>query len=396
MSKHATIPKHCLHRRSGRGYVRLNGTFHYTGTWGSEEADEAYQRLLAVWLSNGRELPSDDLERPQMAYAVKDLVADYWEYAEQYYQRDGQPTKEVVNMRYALRPLLEQFGSLPAAEFGPLKLKAYRAGLIDKGYSRGLINQRVGVVKRMFRWGAGEEKVSGEIAQALRCLDGLRFGRTAARETAPVKPVTEASVRAVLPYLTRQVAAMVEVQWLTGMRPGEVVQMRTIDLDRTGPVWLYRPRRHKTQHHGLLRIIALGPKAQAILQPFLKLDPQAPLFSPKEAMHEHRTMLASRRKTKVQPSQVARRLRRQQEPREKLKDAFTTGTYAQAITRACVKAGVPHWSPNQIRHTVADRIRKSFGLDAARAVLGHTSTEVTEVYAEVDQKQAVAIMEQCG
>lgn len=41
MSKRAIIPKHCLHRRSGRGYVQLNGTSHYTDPWGSEEAEDA-------------------------------------------------------------------------------------------------------------------------------------------------------------------------------------------------------------------------------------------------------------------------------------------------------------------------------------------------------------------
>ena len=35
---------------------------------------------------------------------------------------------------------------------------------------------------------------------------------------------------------------MIELQRLTGMRPGEVVIMRTCDLERSGDVWAYSSR----------------------------------------------------------------------------------------------------------------------------------------------------------
>ena len=57
-------------------------------------------------------------------------------------------------------------------------------------------------------------------------------------------------------------ADMALVQLETGMRPGEMVSMRTIDLDTTGKVWLYRPAQHKTAHHGHGRIIPIGPRAR--------------------------------------------------------------------------------------------------------------------------------------
>ena len=34
---------------------------------------------------------------------------------------------------------------------------------------------------------------------------------------------------------------------------------------------------------------------------------------------------------------------------------------------------IPHWHPNQLRHNAATRLRREFGLDMARAVLGHSS-----------------------
>jgi integrase len=60
---------------------------------------------------------------------------------------------------------------------------------------------------------------------------------------------------------------MVEVQALTGMRPGEVWCMTTGQIDRSGDVWLYIPTRHKTVDLGRDRVIPLGPRAQEVLKP---------------------------------------------------------------------------------------------------------------------------------
>jgi hypothetical protein len=69
------------------------------------------------------------------------------------------------------------------------------------------------------------------------------------------------------------------------MRPGEVVILRAIDLDMRGPVWLYRPGSdqehglHKSAWRGHDRVIAIGPRAQEVIKPFLKTDLHAYLFS---------------------------------------------------------------------------------------------------------------------
>jgi integrase len=48
---------------------------------------------------------------------------------------------------------------------------------------------------------------------------------------------------------------MVQFQFHSGMRAGELVIMRTCDIDTTGKVWLYRPTHHKTAHRGQTRVI---------------------------------------------------------------------------------------------------------------------------------------------
>jgi hypothetical protein len=60
-----------------------------------------------------------------------------------------------------------------------------------------------------------------------------------------------------------------ELMLHTGMRPGEACRIRLAEIDRSGEVWLYRPSRHKTAHHGHARVIAIGPKAQFVQRRFI-------------------------------------------------------------------------------------------------------------------------------
>jgi integrase len=54
------------------------------------------------------------------------------------------------------------------------------------------------------------------------------------------------------------------------------------------------------------------------------------------------------------------------------------------------------WSANQLRHSAATHLRNEFGIEAARVVLGHSSAEVTEIYAELDMAKAAEIMGRVG
>jgi integrase len=355
---------------------------------------------------------------------VNELILAYWTHAEQHYRRpDGEPSDELHCIRSAMRPLKELYGHTPASEFGPLALKAVRQRMVEtKGptgrlWSRRFVNASVGRIKAMFKWGVENELVPAAVHQALLTVRGLQKGRSGARETDPVKPVPEAYVDAVLPFVTPPVRAMIDLQLLTGMRPGEVVLLCAIDIDMTGKVWLYRPREHKTAWRGHDRVIALGPRAQEIVRQHLKPNVEAYLFSPRDAMEAHRAERRRRRQTKVQPSQVCRRKAR---PKRQPGQRYTVDSYRTAVQRgieaanraalcdACKAPGaeelcdacrcrqVPQWHPHQLRHTKATEIRREAGLDAARAVLGHRSPAITEVYAELDVGRAAEVMEKLG
>jgi integrase len=331
------------------------------------------------------------------------MLLAYLEHVDAYYVKNGKPTTEPVNIRLALRPLRRLCGATMAREFGPSRLKAVRQDMVASGLCRNEVNKRVRRILRAFKWAVGEEMVPAIVHHGLRAVEGLRRGRSNARESEPVRPVPDAFVDAIEPYVSRQVWAMVQLQRLTGMRPGEVCGMRTIDVDRSGRVWIYTPESHKTEHHGRERRVYLGPSAQAILRPWLRPELMAYLFQPREAEAGRRAEQRANRKTPVQPSQQYRRKRR---PRRTPGSRYTTGTYRQAIGYGIDKANreaertanapVPGWHPHQLRHSAGTRLRREFGLDVARAVLGHSSPVVTEVYAELDGAKAAEAMERVG
>ncbi len=90
--------------------------------------------------------------------------------------------------------------------------------MIDKGLARSVINKRIGMLKKMFRWAASQQLVPVTVYQALATVENLRAGR-------------------------------------------------------------YRAKEHKTAYRGHTRLIAIGPKGQRILRPFLKRKLDAVLRS---------------------------------------------------------------------------------------------------------------------
>jgi site-specific recombinase XerC len=54
------------------------------------------------------------------------------------------------------------------------------------------------------------------------------------------------------------------------------------------------------------------------------------------------------------------------------------------------------WHPNQLRHSFATRVRKGYGLEAARVLLGHSRADGTQAYAERDQQLAATVAAKIG
>ena len=414
------VPSYRLHRQSGQGVVTLNGRDILLGKYNSEASRAEYNLQISRWMANGRqtaEVPKD--------LTIGELILKYRPHVESYYRKpDGSLTSEVDNIRQALRPLRYFYGTAPAAEFGPLKLKVLRDAMMKPnppwlkksgaGWTRRNINKAIGRIKMLFGWATEGELIPASVYHGLLSVKGLKYGRSEARESDPVTPVDDAIVEATLPHLSGVVAAMVRLQRLTGARPGEVAQLRTADIDTTSDVWIYKPAEHKTAHHGRQRTIAIGPRAQAVLRPFLKpLNPSAYVFNPADAVAEMRDRRNAERKTP--PNQGnAIGTNRAYMPRRTPGNRYNAASYRKAVERACdfafpVPAGLlkdpkaaadwkrdHRWHPHQLRHSAATEIRRRFGLEAAQHVLGHATPNMTLTYAERDQAAASRVAAEVG
>jgi integrase len=123
------------------------------------------------------------------------------------------------------------------------------------------------------------------------------------------------------------------------------------------------------------------------------VDPALTLFSPYHAREERFRLARRNRRSKVTPSQ---KNRRKAKPQLIPASEYTPHTYAHAVRVASARAGVPHWHPNQLRHTFATEVRKAEGLEAAQVMLGHSRADVTQVYAERNESLALRIAARIG
>ena len=417
-------PKYRLHKGSGQALVQINGERVYLGKYGSAESKEKYRRRVAEFLARGYKPKSESQGSGRLVEPTKvnRLILAFWQHAKQRYVKNGQPTSEIRSFKTALRPVRRLYGREPVTNFGPLALVACRQKLIEAGICRKRINQHIGRIRSMFKWGVAREMVPEGVWRALCAVEGLRFGE--ALETKPVKPVPEASISAVQPYLTPQVWAMVNIQLWSGCRPGEACVVRTIDINTQGSIWEYRPHIHKTEHHGKDRVVYLGTHAQEILKPWLKTDLHAYVFSPAEGRAWYHARRAKNRKTPRSANRLPCRPKAQS--KRAAGELYANYAYAHAIQRACELAfGMPKnlrrvckkldkderarlaqlaaewrkgncWHPNQLRHNAATRIRAAYGIEMARIILGHSSAVTSEIYAEIDGAKAKEAMGKIG
>ncbi len=390
------IPPYCLHRASGRAYLKTGGKMVYLGDYGSEASRIAYAAAVADVLA-GRAVVAPKRRDASLpgCLTVREVCARYVAFASGYYRKRGKPTSEVAIIVRACDHAAALMGDLPADEFGPLALKSVRERIVESGVARTTVNKYIDRIRRAFTWAAGEELIPASVPAALATVGGLRTGRTTARETDPVLSVPDDVVEATLSHLPAVVADMVRLQRATGMRPGEVCDLRPCDLDRTGEVWTYRPASHKTTHHNKMRVVQLAATAQAILLRYLARHPRAYCFRPCDSEAKRRADAATMRTTPLSCGD-SRGTNRVASPLRAAGDRYTTDSYRRAITRAAVKAGVATWAPNQIRHSFATMVSHNHGREAARVLLSHSKVSTTDVYIERDLNLAAKVAQAIG
>lgn len=249
-------PKLRLHRPSGRAVVTLSGKDFYLGRYGTKEAETNYRVKIAEW-KNDHRVPPNTVD-----LTINEILDGYLRYAESYYVKNGKPTTQYGIIVQAIKPLRELYGHTEANEFTPQMLDVVRDEFKkvrlrrnpSLGLTRGVVNQKIRVIVRIFRWAAGRNQIHATTWYALNAFEKefrLAKGRSPFRETKSVLPVERAHVDAIKNYVTPQIWGLIELQWHSAARPGEATIIRTCDIDMTGPVWVYTPHTHKTEHHDL-------------------------------------------------------------------------------------------------------------------------------------------------
>ncbi len=195
------VPTYTQHKQSSRGrliWTDTAGVRHeklLPGEHGSEESLAAKARLELELVTSPtcNLVDSNDI-------TVAELLAAYLAHAARYYvDAEGKPTKELGNMKAAIKPMRELYAETLAVEFGPRALAAVRQRMVELGWCRSLVNHQIDRIRRAMKWAASEELIPVTTYEALRTLAGLRRGRTEAKESEPVKPVPDEVVKATAP-----------------------------------------------------------------------------------------------------------------------------------------------------------------------------------------------------
>ena len=381
-------PKLRRHAHSGRYVVTVRGKDIYLGR-DQAEAEILYHRMMQDYVASGgqRALPTAP-EELLICEIIERYIIDREEH---YYVKRPQA---FARGKKAMRHLNRGFGHYKATQFDMTALRRLRQSFLEptergRLLVRREVNKLMAEITRFWRWAASHELAPAEIYAKCQTLEPLKRGHCTAPESEPVRPVPMEHVEEVKALVNRSVAALIDLQLYTGARPGELTGLRACDLDRSGAVWHVVLREHKSAHRGRLRTLYFGERAQAVLRPFLLARrPDEFLFSPQDYLLE-KTLAAE---THRRADQISNPKKSQRE----VGDKYDVNAYRRAITRACEQAGIPRWHPHQLRHTAATELRKQYGVEVARAVLGHAHVAATEIYAEVDAQVAQRVAQEQG
>jgi integrase len=254
----------------------------------------------------------------------------------------------------------------------------------------------------MWQWGVGREITTEAQARRLKEVRPLRAGSTQAPDTRNRAMVTEEEFEKVVASVNPVVADMLRLMWNTAMRPDEVCRMRPIDILHDDPdCWLYVPGRdvslvgdHKTAHHQRVRAIPLTARSQVILNRWIEsFDSEEHIFQPAIAVRAMYEARFAGRKTPLGQGNRAG-TNRQAHPMITAGKRYSVSSFRNAAKRGCYRADVGRFTPYDIRRSAATRVRSEFGKEAATLLLGHVSTDTTEIYLLDEVKETMKVAKQ--
>lgn len=386
-------PKLCHHKGTSRGYSTDPQTKKeiWFGPWGDPKTKQAYLR----WVS---ELLTQDV-MPRVAPAndpvVADLVNAFIKHAISYYRDPvtGKPTSQLGVIKSALREL-DLYLDIKIKDFKPSVLLAVRAAIVNRDImpqSEGTpkkklcissVNNAIVKIRQMFKLGVGWELVPVEVYQALACVQHLNW-RTAPtlRNPDKITAVPLIYFALIMPHLKPLYQAILKVHISTGMRVKELCSMRWSEMTEVEPgLWCYSPSEHKNSHRGDDRKVYMRPDLIELMRSVRK-----PLWDDDAVWCQRGVGRHAGYSGMITTDSYARAIEGAQKRYNAGRTKINQGarTDKKKIEQASEKRKpMEHWTPLQIRHTYATQVRRTHGLEGAQAVLGHSTLDATQIYAE--------------
>ena len=322
----------------------------------------AIQAAWRIWEEATRRMPTIATK----SKTVDEICAAYCDHTLTYYRRpDGEHTSEVHLAKLSLRVLRDMFGDQPATALTHADMLRVREKMSADGtLSRSTVNAYMARMRRMWVWALDAALIPATVKAELTQVQPLKPNRTTLREPVPVMPVSDADIERTTAKMPENVADMVRVHRLTGMRPEEVCAMRWKFIDTSATPWIYRPPFHKTQWRGMVRAVLIGPKARAILGKYNDGAFDGYPFAPARVV------------ANPPPEGIKAHI-----PIKRGIAFWNTQTYTFAVRCACVNAKVDEWTPNRLRHSFATEVRRKYDIRTAGALLGHSDgSRITDGY----------------
>jgi integrase len=350
-------------RKNGDGrafavYPKSNGKREYFGEFGTEAAEKRYSNWLSRWLSGAATAPIENVK----SATVADMASRYVMHIQSRVSHD-----EWLATNRALELIVDCCGHKPTNYITTLLLtdllfsltkKTYKRGKRVELYTRDYLNLILWRWKKWFRWLAKMDYIDAEIYTRVTLVDPLKFGE--AQDPTVVEPVSIKQVLAIKQHISPLIFAMMQVQYLCGMRPQDVCNLRFCEIDTSREIWIYRPSKHKTARFKHVLVKAIPKAAQEIINRYRPKDDTDYVFRPADAYTARGLSVGEHAK--------------------RLKPCYSSATYGRAVSLACVAAGVPTFRPNRLRHAIATDLNDAAGIEASQYYLGHSTTDMTEIY----------------
>jgi hypothetical protein len=199
MPRTQSPPKYRQHKASGRPIVTFSRRDVWLpGEYNSLESRRSYDWVVALWLSNGRQLPDELPPWPSTPTitpndsapsTVNDLILAFWRHCQEKYGSRSTARTRLSEVRCAMRPVKKLFGDRLVEDFGPRALKRVREAFIEAGWCRKVVNERVRLVVRAFRWAVSEQLIDESQHRALCTVEPVEAADQLAPDSKKVLPV---------------------------------------------------------------------------------------------------------------------------------------------------------------------------------------------------------------